>query len=304
MLAGLESLVDKSLLQREEAEGEPRLRMLETVRAFAQERLSEAGEAEPLARRHLEYCVRRAEQAVPHLLGAEQPRWLEYLGHEYDDLRAALGRAVAAGAAAPALRLAAALWRFWYFRSDFTEGRGWLTRVLALPATAAQAEARAEALNGAGALAISQDDFAAARSLYEECLALRRAAGDRSGEARALNNLSVVAIAVADYPRAQALLKASLALHRAVGYRIGEAYNLNNLGLLRRGEGALAGGPGAAGGEPRPLREAGRRLGGRHGPVRPRRCPPRPRAPPSMPPGCTRRAWRAAGPWATGAAPG
>jgi predicted ATPase len=240
VLAGLESLVDKSLLQREEAEGEPRFRMLETVRAFAQERLSEAGEAEPLARRHLEYCVRRAEQAVPHLLGAEQPRWLEHLGHEYDDLRAALGRAVAAGAAAPALRLAAALWRFWYFRSDFTEGRGWLTRVLALPATAAQAEARAEALNGAGALAISQDDFAAARSLYEECLALRRAAGDRSGEARALNNLSVVAIAVADYPRAQALLTSSLVLHRAAGYRIGEAYNLNNLGLLRRGEGALA----------------------------------------------------------------
>ena len=240
VLTGLESLVDKSLLQQEEAAGEPRLRMLETVRAYAQERLSAAGETEPLARRHLAYCVQRAEQAVPHLLGAEQPRWLEYLGHEYDDLRAALGRAVAAGAAAPALRLAAALWRFWYFRSDFAEGRWWLTRVLALPAAAAPASARAEALNGAGALAISQDDFAAARGLYEECLALRRGAGDRSGEARALNNLSVVAVAVADYPRAQALLEASLALHREVGYRIGEAYNLNNLGLLRRGEGALA----------------------------------------------------------------
>ncbi len=91
ILDSLLLLVDKSLLrQQESTEGEPRFWMLQLLREFGQEALMNAGESELMRRAHAEYFLALAEQAEPHLKGAEQGRWYARLEQEQDNLRAAL----------------------------------------------------------------------------------------------------------------------------------------------------------------------------------------------------------------------
>ncbi|MEU6867090.1 BTAD domain-containing putative transcriptional regulator [Streptomyces sp. NPDC046876] len=103
----LESLVDKSLV---EAVGAGRYRMLETVRAYAAERLEAAGAAEAEATRqaHARHLLDLHRSAAPHLLRAEQLQWLPRVAAEHDNLLAALRWAVGAGEAGTAVELLAA----------------------------------------------------------------------------------------------------------------------------------------------------------------------------------------------------
>src|SRR6266436_573771 len=91
ILEGLSSPVDKSLLRQEEqAEGEVRFWMLQTLREFGLEVLARAGEIEASRRAHAEYYLALAEQAGPRLRGSEQERWFARLEQEHENLRAAL----------------------------------------------------------------------------------------------------------------------------------------------------------------------------------------------------------------------
>src|SRR5581483_7454973 len=90
-LEGVASLIDKSLLQQTELEGdEPRFVMLETIREFALERLASGGEMEQTRRAHADYYLRLIEDAETCLYGAEQGQWFDRLEREHDNLRAVL----------------------------------------------------------------------------------------------------------------------------------------------------------------------------------------------------------------------
>src|SRR5262249_29198061 len=80
----LTHLVDKSLVGLE-GEGE-RYRMLETLREYARDRLSETGEKAQWESRHLAYFLALAEEAEPHLTGGEQGPWLERLETEHNNV--------------------------------------------------------------------------------------------------------------------------------------------------------------------------------------------------------------------------
>src|SRR5207248_3040131 len=133
----LTALVGKSLVLYEDPEGEHRYRLLETVRQYAQEKLLAAGESDAIHERHLSYLLKLAEEAEPHLASAEQTAWLESLEAEHDDFRAALEWSEKKDKAR-GLRLAGALWRFWYVRGYVREGRERLGA--ALQSTAGSAE--------------------------------------------------------------------------------------------------------------------------------------------------------------------
>ena len=105
----LADLVDKSLV---ETDGE-RYRMLETIRLFCAERLTEAGERESLRGTHARYHLDLARQADRHLLQAEQLDWLARLSAEHDNLMAALRWAVREDRAT-AYGLVAALSAYWW----------------------------------------------------------------------------------------------------------------------------------------------------------------------------------------------
>ncbi|MET8201279.1 BTAD domain-containing putative transcriptional regulator [Micromonospora taraxaci] len=124
----LTGLVDKSFVEM--AGG--RYRMLETVRAFCAERLADAGEADDQRRAHAAYFLELAWTASDHLRRPEQLHWLRRLDAERDNLHAALRRATAAGDAADAAGMVAALSFYWWLRGMRGEGARLAADVLGL----------------------------------------------------------------------------------------------------------------------------------------------------------------------------
>jgi predicted ATPase len=131
---GMTSLVDKSLLRQEvSAAGDPRFRMLETVREFGQERLEASGEAEETQRRLANWCLSLAEEAQPDPFGGTLPQhWVVRLHEELPNLRAAITWLLDHGEATKVLRLLAATEDYWgqQYLSDM-EVRRWLATALA-----------------------------------------------------------------------------------------------------------------------------------------------------------------------------
>ncbi len=219
------SLLDASLLQRVAgSEEDPRFAMLETVREYALERLTAAGEADETRRRHAAWGLALAEAAARRLRAPEQGAWLERLDAEHDNLRAALTWSLAApDGADTALRLSTALHWYWHLRGHNREGRRWLDAALRL-APATRTATRATALAGLIRLASRLNDFAAATAAFDESVAIARELGDRGGVAYALLWQAMAApYEAGDYAAMAALADESLALYRAVGDTWGTA---------------------------------------------------------------------------------
>ncbi|MFE1475902.1 BTAD domain-containing putative transcriptional regulator [Streptomyces cyaneofuscatus] len=127
-------LVDRSLVVVAAGPTGPRYRLLESVAAYAAERLHEMEDPTAVRDRHLLHYRALAEQAEPRLRGAGQRPWLARLDAEAGNLRTALDEAVRrAGAGEPeeAVRLATALAWWWLLRGRLTEARRSLGAVLA-----------------------------------------------------------------------------------------------------------------------------------------------------------------------------
>ena len=257
----------------------PRFTLLETIREYGLERLDASGEAEAVRQAHATWFLRLAESAEPKLAGPDQATWLERLETEHPNLRAALAWSLDQPEGEHALRLGAALWRFWEVRGHLGEGRGWLERVLA-GGRGGRSAVRANALSSLGNILNALCDYDRARRCHEETLVLRRELGDQPGSARSLsnlalldayqgewararqayeevlsiwrarderslvaltlNNLSEVVSAQGDLDLARSLLEESLAIRRALGDARGLAYTLQNLGDVTFAEGDTA----------------------------------------------------------------
>ncbi len=239
----LTGLVDKSLVTFEEPEENSggRYRLLETVRQYAAEKLRARNEEEKVRDRHRDWFLLLAEEAALHLKGGGQKHWLHRLDREYDNLRAALAWSAPDRPGAKAeLRLVSALWRFWYVRGIYSEGRGYLRGALEREDAQERTLARAQALNGAGALAYDQGDYGAARALFEESLSIAREREDTPGIANPLGNLGNIALAVGEIGSALTLYEESLTLKRKLDDRAGIALALSNTGIVLRQQGDYA----------------------------------------------------------------
>jgi predicted ATPase/class 3 adenylate cyclase len=227
VLAGLESLVDKSLLRQSSGLARaPRFAMLGTIRDYAVERAAERGDTEGLRDRHAELFSGLVASASPHLLGSDKREWLDRLELEHDNLRAALSWAIERADAEHALLMAARLWRFWQMRGYLAEGLDRVQQAMAVATAAEHPAARAAAAEAAAGLAYWIGDTLAARRYYEEAIDLYRGLGDRAGEAENLYGLSFtyaipVGLAESDYPRAQESAAAALAIFREIADRAG-----------------------------------------------------------------------------------
>ncbi len=108
----LASLVDRSLLVLVDR-GVPRYRMLETIREYGIEQLSEQRELSSTRTAHARFFAALADEADLHLRGSEQLPWFRRLQAERDNLLAALRWLADDGDARGALRLAVSLVWFW-----------------------------------------------------------------------------------------------------------------------------------------------------------------------------------------------
>jgi predicted ATPase/class 3 adenylate cyclase len=238
VFGAIASLIDKSLLRQEEGvEGEPRFRMLETVREYGLERLEASEEAEAVRHRHAAYFADWLETATLGLEWREEIRWSERLKAEYDNLQAALVWATGIGNAEMSLRLSGSMWPFFYLHGHFIrEGRVWLERGLALDAAVPPA-VRARALAAAAWIAHYQGDDETASIRAEEGLALFRELDQPSGLGTALHTFGIMAEDRADYATAKGYFQEAHARFEEAGDGSNALLAVYHLGIVAYGEG-------------------------------------------------------------------
>lgn len=234
----LSDLVDKSLVALESNGGGTRPYLLEIVRQYAREKLLEAGEAQSVSARHLEYFTTLAETGEAKLCGSEQRSWLKNLEIEHDNLRAALEWSrLVPDAGEGGLKLAAALWHFWEMKGYLTEGSRWLES--RLDNATDSPRLRAKALGGFATLIWLQGDYPRAEKHLNVALALYRQLGEKQGIALALNDLACQAGIMGQVDRAEALLIESLETAQLAQDKRLISLALSNLGEVARCRGDL-----------------------------------------------------------------
>lgn len=267
----LARLVDRSLVVVEEApRGTVRYRLLETLRAYGEERLRESGLEGEARARHARFFRDLSERVAQALASADPGRWLELLDAEHENLRSAIRWAVVHDPET-ALRTVVALARYAEMRGRVAEVRAWgcaaveaasevpqglraralmtlglLARLVGdlrdavtrLEAARALCDPRADpvllghVLNELGVVAHIQGNYEEAAALAGHSLQLLRPSGDRRGLATALNLLGLCAHHKGDFDTAREYLTETLGLARELGDRRIVAVALNNLGSI------------------------------------------------------------------------
>jgi predicted ATPase len=233
-LEQLAQLLDKSLVQTQQGTGgEPRFTLLETIREYATEQLAASGEEATMQERHAHYFLKLAEETEPHLSSPGWESWLERLSREDTNLSAALAWSKAnQDAVEIGLRLAGALYFYWFLLGYFREGRTWLEGMLARTGSSVRSAARGRALLGAGWLAWAEGDFEAVSPRAEEALSIVREAQDKRLIGRAEALLGFVPFSQGNSAAARPLFEESRILFRDLGDFWNEAFTLYHLGIL------------------------------------------------------------------------
>lgn len=184
LLELLSSLVNKSLIMAQTLQrGEARYSLLETIRQYAQEKLTASGEWAAIHDRHLQCFLQLAEETTPKLSGEYQQLWLNWLEGEYDNIRAALAwaleRTAGGGRVEAGLRITNAIYQLWVIRDYVDEGLVWVERLLAQTDEGISQVVHANALAYAVFLAGFQGDTATQRRYGQEAALLVEAIGDK-----------------------------------------------------------------------------------------------------------------------------
>jgi predicted ATPase/transcriptional regulator with XRE-family HTH domain len=217
-----------------------RFRLLDVVRDFAAERAAAAGELAAGRQRHAEVVADLAAAVAPQLVGPG----LADAAARLDDVAGDLGAALAYAATEDphtALRIAAALPRWWRFRGRDMTGRQWLRRLLDDPRTAdADPIVRAWAKVGLAQLALEHGAASAEIDSALSALADFARLGVVDGQLTAHTQLAALWMSTANYGEARRHGEAALALARSSGRVRDRAVAENNLTWHEIREGDLA----------------------------------------------------------------
>ncbi|GAF48217.1 protein kinase domain-containing protein [Rhodococcus wratislaviensis] len=213
LLDSVASLVDKSILIREENAAAVRFRLLETLRAYGREKAQEDDDYHDLRRRHRDWFRRLARIAEAEFIGPRQLEWLSRLGGEQPNLRDAMDFCLAEGDAEAGLQIATPLLQLWGSRGLLSEARRWLDRFLShqgLPPTIATIRA----LYADCLMTEQQGDHQRGAALVEQTRILADQITDPIGHAIADYTDSLVGLFSGDLARAVSGLERALSVFR------------------------------------------------------------------------------------------
>jgi predicted ATPase len=230
VLDEVSSLLEKSLVvPQERPDVEPRFRMLETVREYAQERLEQSGKAQDTQLRMAQYFARVAEQAAGGLATSQHRVWLSRLDAELDNMRAAIGFADEHGEPELLLRMVVLPWVYWWPRGYIPEMRPLLERCLeSYPSL--EPSSRALQLWGVAFARNISGDTAAMIPLLQELMELERARGDEHG--LALAQMWYCSSQIEPIADLRAILTQAAATLRRLGDQAVTPFALTMLGML------------------------------------------------------------------------
>jgi predicted ATPase/class 3 adenylate cyclase len=228
----LESLVNNSLVQVEGGE-EPRYRMLETIRQYCAEQITEE-ESFGVYKRLLPWAVDFARTTKPRLNESEHKKVLKQIETEYENLRACLAWSYEhPDGENGLLSLASELDRYWFRTGLLSEGADWLEK--SLVAATGDATKRAVALRSAGVFAWKSRDYARAEKMLAESVESFRLLGDKNLLSGAVCNLALALNEAGQVGPAESAFKEALDLAKSTDDRALAALVLQNLGFLERG---------------------------------------------------------------------
>jgi predicted ATPase/DNA-binding CsgD family transcriptional regulator len=265
----LHQLVEKSLLTVDHTTSPERFRFLETIRDYALARLLESDDADRVFARHSEYFIELVQDAEAQFRGPSEPSAMDSIEQEYDNIIAVFLESTRRSGAVIGARLAASLYRFWFVRGYWDEGRRWLTE-FCNPGAALEPVLQWKCHHGLGViakyqgdlglarrsleaaidasrsfqlevetalssvqlayLALDEDDLERAHTLFLECLAAAGTTNDKRTLAATLNGLGLTAFYRGDFAKALELYGSSLDVDRERGEIPGIAASLMNMG--------------------------------------------------------------------------
>lgn len=223
---------------------EPRFMMLETIREFGQEMLSEHGETDASLAALTTYALAVVAPGAATAGGrtAAARDHLDRLEQERANLRVALTWAIQQGDAPAALRLAVALGPIWLGRGPLGQGRALLEGALGLEAGPPQD--RLAAMEALARLLFLQGEFAQSAAVGETMVALARGQDDPRFMAQGLVIIGQARDRLAqsgeDRPEPGEYYHSALALFRQIGDAAREADTLGQLGVHAWNRGDLA----------------------------------------------------------------
>ncbi|HEX8411338.1 MAG TPA: BTAD domain-containing putative transcriptional regulator [Thermoanaerobaculia bacterium] len=230
----LTGLVDKSLVVTTSRRNGVRYSLLDTIRQYSAELLTDA---EDLRRRHALAFLDLARDATTDLIGGVAAR-LDRLDPDHDNVRAALTWSLEHEPDTIALPLGAAFRWYWYYRILWSEGLRWLTAILERSSDAPSPE-RAGVLAGAGTFSAYLGDLDSGRRWLEQAESMWRTLGDRRQLALTLSVYSQLLANAGELEAAAERAAEAAALARVAGTEWDVAYCLTNgiaFTAQRRGE--------------------------------------------------------------------
>jgi predicted ATPase/DNA-binding CsgD family transcriptional regulator len=224
VLGLLISLIDKSLVVLDgEAAGDARYRLLDTIREYAAERLTAAGEQSSLSLRHRDCILALVEETAGGMFNRGEPTWPVRRAvfrrgiAEYGNFRIALATSLAHGDAGEGLRLCVGLRNMWVPRGDTGEAATWLDRFLVLQADEVSPKVRGRALACRAEIAFDLQDYDMLLRSAEQSLELSRGYGDDFTVPTALRVIGQAALRAGRFGDAVSYIDEALAAAEASG---------------------------------------------------------------------------------------
>lgn len=232
----LAELIDHSLVRVARSDGGvTRYEMLETIRDFARDELSNEAELDTVARAHVNWVRTLAASAEATLISDGRhggPDGSAVLANELDNMRAAMQWSLDNGDASDAVVIAADLWRLWWLRGLLSEGRQWVTRALDAAGERLDLRTRADALAARGHMASEANDGDESDADLLRAAALYTELGSQVEIAKAWNGLAINARERSDLGAAEAWHRRVLEIADQLDGQRSLAAALNGLGAI------------------------------------------------------------------------
>jgi predicted ATPase/DNA-binding CsgD family transcriptional regulator len=204
-------LVDKSIVVRHEGGTVARYRLLETIREFGLERLTEAGDGPALRMRHLQWCAALVHTAKAEWISERQVYWLARLAAEGANIRSALDFCLnERGDADAVMEIVAGMPLGFLWARGNLSGRRWLDAALARSSGVTVLRVRAILRNST--LAMAGGDVATGNQLLDEAHVLIQQVSDPMVLAELHHVAARSARFAGDLPRAVSELEQALAM--------------------------------------------------------------------------------------------
>src|SRR5689334_9618467 len=232
IMDAMETLVDNSLLlQSQDADGQTRFGMLETIREYANERLHQSNELDQIRHQHALYFLDFVRQVEPLIRSRERVKYTHKMRQEFGNIRAILewtcstGKSIEIGQ-----RLAITLAWFWQSSMSISESYQWAVRLIEHVDASTPLNIQAGLLWGVGGFAWSQGDVPRAITVLDESLRLARMADDKYLLANILIVRGLAASSARDMKTANEMFEESIQYHRELNEKWGESLALSWMG--------------------------------------------------------------------------